>query len=331
MSEGFRCGHVAIVGRTNAGKSTLVNRLVGEKISIVSPTAQTTRTIVVGACNRPGAQVLLVDTPGFHKPQHELNRRMMREAEGALEGVDAIVAMVDAADRPGRGDDYMLQRVRDAGPPFIIALNKVDRMGSKGELLPLIERYWELGPAAVVPISATTGLGVEDLLAEAIKLLPEAPALHPLDITTDQSERFLVSELIREKILLATREELPHATTVVVESMADRKREGGPDELVVEARLLAEKENQKAILIGKGGAMLKRIGMAARLEIESLLGVRCHLMLQVGVHPRWRDDDRMLDEMFAGTRAILTEPDVLDGDHDGDDDDDDDDEDEDEE
>lgn len=311
MTAPFRCGHVAIVGRTNAGKSTLVNRLVGEKISIVSPTPQTTRTIVVGVCNRPGAQVLLVDTPGFHKPQHEMNRRMMREAEGALEGVDAVIVLVDASDRPGRGDDYVLQRAREAGPPWVVALNKVDRMSRKSELLPLIEKYHALGPAAVVPISAADGMGVEDLLGEVIKLLPESPALHPPDITTDQTERFLVSELIREKILLATREEIPHATTVIVESMEDKPRAEGPGVLVVQARLLAEKENQKAILIGKGGAMLKKIGTAAREEIEKLLGVRCHLSLQVGLHPRWREDEGLLEEMFAGSRAILTEPDHL--------------------
>jgi GTP-binding protein Era len=310
MSGDFRCGHVAVVGRTNAGKSTLVNRLVGEKISIVSPTPQTTRTIVVGVRNEPGAQLVLVDTPGFHKPQHELNRRMMREAEGALEGVDAIVVLVDAADNPGRGDDFVLQRVRDAGPPFIIALNKVDRMSRKGELLPLIEKYWELGPAAVIPISSQTGLGVDDLVAECVKLLPESPAIYPADITTDQTERFLVAELIREKILLATREEIPHATTVLIESMEDKRRPEGKDVLVVEARLVTEKENQKAILIGKGGTMLKRIGTAARQEIEELLGVRCHLSLLVGLHPKWREDEGMLEEMFAGSRALVTEPDL---------------------
>jgi GTPase len=311
MSGDFRCGHVAVVGRTNAGKSTLVNRLVGEKVAIVSPTPQTTRTIVVGMRNEPGAQIVLVDTPGFHKPQHELNRRMMREAEGALHGVDAIVAVVDAADDPGRGDDFVLRSVKEAGPPFVIALNKVDRMSRKGELLPLIERYWELGPAAVVPISAQTGLGVDDLAAEIVKLLPEAPAIYPVDITTDQTERFLVAELIREKILLATREEIPHATTVIVESIEEKTRPEGKGVLVVEARLLAEKENQKAILIGKGGAMLKRIGTAAREDIESLLGVRCHLSLLVGLHPRWREDEGLLDQMFAGSRALMTEPDDL--------------------
>ncbi len=305
MSAAFRCGHVAVVGRTNAGKSTLINQLVGEKVAIVSPTPQTTRTIVIGVVNRPGAQVVLVDTPGFHKPQHELNRRMMREAEGSLEGVDATIVVVDAAGSPGRGDDYVLDRVRQAGMPFVVALNKIDRLSNKAQLLPLMERLWELGPKAIVPLSARDGSGVPELLTEILALLPESPAIYPADITTDQTERFMVAELIREKILLATREEIPHASTVIIEGVQEKARRGAPPVLVVNARLLAEKENQKAILIGKGGEMLKRIGTAARLDIEQQLGIKCHLSLQVGLHAKWRDDHAMLDRMLAGTRALI--------------------------
>lgn len=323
MSDTIRCGHVAVVGRTNTGKSTLLNRIVGEKIAIVSPTPQTTRNTIIGLVNAyatedgrlvrhpgasdrtPVAQVVLVDTPGFHKPQHELNRRMVREAEAAMDEVEVIVALVDVSDRPGKGDDFVLQRVRAAGPPFVIALNKIDRMGRRSELLPLIQRYWELGPQAVVPISAETGDGIDELLKEVVALLPEAPPEYPLHLTTDQNEMFLVTELIREKVLLATREEIPHATTVVVESIEDRPRKGGKDVIVVTARLLVEKENQKGILIGKGGTMLKRIGMAARQDIEEQLGVTCHLDLEVGLHPHWREDDAMLDELFISTRAVF--------------------------
>jgi GTP-binding protein Era len=303
VSEPIRCGHVAIVGRTNAGKSSLVNRLVGEKVAIVSPAPQTTRTCIIGACNRPGAQVVLVDTPGFHTPQHELNRRMVEEATHVLSGVDALVVVIDAAGDPGRGDDYVLARVKDSGTPFVVALNKIDTLKRKTDLLPMMERYHETGASAIVPVSAMTGDGVEPLLAEVVKLLPEGPAVYPTDIRTDQSERFFVAELIREKVLLATREEIPHATFVVVDDVEEKPREEGPPVLVIEARLLVEKENQKAILIGKGGSMLRRIGTAARQDIEAQLGVRCHLALVVGVHPRWREDGALLDSLLVPTRS----------------------------
>ena len=305
MTGIFRCGHVAVVGRTNAGKSTLLNHLVGEKVAIVSPTPQTTRTLIIGVVNRPGVQVVFVDTPGFHKPQHSLNRRMMRQAEGSLEGVDAAVVVIDAAGSPGRGDDYVLDRVRRADVPFVVALNKIDRLSNKADLLPMMQHASDAGPVAVVPIAARDGSGVEELLGVLMPLMPEAPAIYPADITTDQSERFMLAELIREKILLATREEIPHASTVLIESVEEKPRKGKPPMLVVAARLVAEKENQKAILIGKGGSMLKRIGIAAREDIEKQLGVSCHLSLQVGLHARWRDDDAMLDSLLAGTRALI--------------------------
>ncbi len=307
MSEaGFRSGRVAVMGRTNAGKSTLVNRLVGEKVAIVSPVPQTTRSVILGVLNEPDAQLVFLDTPGIHAPQYLLNRRMLEDAQGAMAGADVTLLVVDAADRPGRGDAFALQRVRDAGLPFVVALNKVDALSRKEDLLPMIERHAEAGARAVVPTSALEGTGLDGLLAELRALLPEAPPLQRRDVVSDQSRAFRVGELIREKVFLATREEVPHASTVFVESMAERAREDGRRILVVEATIAVEKENQKAIMIGRGGAMLKRIGTAARLEIESALGVSCHLSLHVVVLPRWRDDQGVLERVFSDARASAT-------------------------
>jgi GTP-binding protein Era len=318
-ADSFRCGHVAIVGRTNAGKSTLVNRLVGEKISIVSPTAQTTRNLVIGIRNTPGAQVVLVDTPGFHLPQHELNRRMIDEAQGSMQGVDAIVLVIDASDRVGKGDQFALERVKATGTPFVLAFNKVDRVRPTSKLLPTLTRFAEAGAAALVPISGATGDNVETLIAQVVALLPEAPPIYPVDITTDQTERFLVAELIREKILLATRQEVPHAAVVLIDRMAEKKGKDGKPLLVVAATIAVEKDNQKAILIGRQGSMLKHVGSEARKDVESELGIHAHLALTVIVHPRWREDASVLERIYAGTRAIITGVDETDSDDGADD------------
>ena len=304
-STPMRCGHVAIVGRTNAGKSTLINRLVGEKVSIVSPVPQTTRNLVIGVRNEPGMQVVLVDTPGFHKPEHELNRRMIGETRGTMSGVDGIVLVVDASARIGSGDDFALKLVRKTGVPFLIALNKVDRIVSKERILPMLERFADAEAMAVIPISAADGTQVDALLAEIGRLLPEGPAIYPTDITTDQTERFLVAELIREKILLATRDEVPHASVVLVERVQEKRGKGGKPLLVVEATIAVEKDNQKAILIGKQGAMLKHMGTAARHDIEAALGMQCHLALTVAVRHRWREHGETLERVFSGTRALI--------------------------
>lgn len=310
MTPAFRCGHVALIGRSNAGKSTLLNRLVGRKVAIVSPVPQTTRTLVVGVRNRPDAQVVFVDTPGVHLPQHALNRRMLEETRGALQGVDAAVVLIDVSDKMGKGDSYVLDMVRATGIPHVVGLNKVDVVGRKSRLLPLIAELAREGqpdaPLAVVPLSGLEGTNVEELLDELVKVLPESPAIYPRDITTDQSERFLLAELIREKVLHATREEVPHATTVLVDAVEDKPRESGRDVLVVHATLAVEKEGQKGILIGRGGEMLKRIGSEARKDIEERLDVSCHLALHVKVIPRWRDDRRVLAEMFEGTRDVVS-------------------------
>jgi GTP-binding protein Era len=303
MSE-FRCGRIAVVGRTNAGKSTLINRLVGEKVAIVSNVPQTTRLALIGVLNAEGTQFVFVDTPGIHAPKHALNRRMLEQTWAAMEGVDAVLLLIDASDRFGRGDRAALERVKATGLPWVLGLNKVDLVKPKSKLLPMIERFdREQEPKAIVPISATGQEHFEALLGELRALLPEAPAQYPTDIASDQTERFFLAELIREKVLHATRQEVPHATTVFIEAIDEAQGKKGKPLLVVKAALAVEKPNQKGILIGKGGAMLKRMGTAARLDIEEQLGTACHLELFVRVAPEWRNDERVLGEVFAEHRA----------------------------
>ena len=310
MSD-FRCGRVAVVGRTNAGKSTLLNRLVGEKVAITSSVPQTTRHALIGVHGAEGLQVVFVDTPGVHLPQHALNRRMLDQTWGALDGVDLVVVVVDASDRFGKGDRFALERVQASGLPFLIALNKVDLVKPKERLLPEIERlHAEFGAEAVVPLSAKSGRGVEGLVEELRRRLPVAPPQFPTDIASDQSERFFVAELIREKVLDATRQEVPHATAVLIDAMEQRTDKKGRPLLVVQASLVVEKPNQKGILIGKGGSMLKRVGTAARLDVEQQLGTACHLELFVRVAQRWRDDERVLAEVFAEHRVPVQAPDA---------------------
>ena len=301
----FRCGRVAVVGRPNAGKSTLVNRLVGRKVAIVSAVPQTTRNVILGVRNEPGCQLIFIDTPGVHLPKHELNRRMVAEAYAAMEGVDAIVAVIDASARMGRGDRFVIERVQATGIPFVLLLNKADRVKPKERLLPVIAEL-AAGPAvAVVPASALHGQGLDGLLTELRALVPEGPAQLPLDLATDQTERFMIAELIREKVLDATREEVPHATTVLVDALRETEGAGERPRLVVDASLVVEKENQKAILIGRGGQMLKRIGTAARLDVEEQLGVSCRLNLFVKVVRKWREDRAVLAQVFEGSRGVV--------------------------
>jgi len=230
---------------------------------------------------------------------------MVAEAYAALDGVDAIVLVVDVSERIGRGDRHVLERVEATGTPFVLLLNKADRVKPKEKLLPIIAELSE-GPAvAVVPASALHGAGVEGLLAELRRLLPEGPAELPTDLATDQTERFLVAELIREKVLDATREEVPHATTVLVDSLREAEGAEGRPRLIVDASLVVEKENQKAIVIGRGGQMLKRIGTAARLDIEKQLDISCRLNLFVKVIRKWREDRAVLSQVFDGNRGVV--------------------------
>jgi GTP-binding protein Era len=293
-SSGYRSGYVALVGRPNAGKSTLLNRLVGEKIAAVSNKPQTTRHQIRGVITRPEGQVVLVDTPGVHQPGYLLNRRMMAAVHDALEGVDLVCLLRDASVPTGNGDRFVLDLVKRAGKPSILILNKTDRLEDKRALLPLIEWYsreheWR----GVVPLSARTGDQLEDLVKEFVANLPEGEPIFGEDELTDQPMRALVAEMVREKILHVTGEELPYVTAVVTE-----RYEEVSDELArVYCAVYVERESQKRIIIGKGGARLKQIGTEARRDIERLVGHRVYLELFVKVEEGWRDSPRALSEM----------------------------------
>lgn len=279
----FKSGFIAIVGRPNAGKSTLVNTVVGRKVAIVSPRPQTTRNRIQGILNREDAQIVLIDTPGIHKPDNILSHQMMGETEQSLEGVDIVSLIVDVTAEFGAGDRYSAQWLRRFRGPVFLLLNKVDRI-KKPALLPLIDRWRrEFDFAEIFPISALSGVGCADLIESWIGNLPDAPPHFPEDQFTDQPERFLASELIREQALRATREEVPHAVAVFV----DRFEESA-DLIKIIATIYVEREGQKGILIGKGGEAIKKIGTAARKEIESILGARIFLELMVKVRPNWR-------------------------------------------
>jgi len=288
-SPPFRCGVVAVVGRPNVGKSTLVNQLVGEKVSIVSPMPQTTRNRVSGVFNPPGAQVILLDTPGIHKPLHRMNRRMVETAFESLEHPDLVFVVVEAKGI-GPGDRYVISRLPRTGPPVFLVVNKVDLV-SKPTLLPLLDAASKLFPfAEMVPVSSRDGTNLDLLTQLAVPRLPEGPALFPADQLTDLPERFLVSELIREKICLRMREEIPHSAAVLIESW-DESREGL---IRIEAAVLVDKENHRAMLIGKEGSQMKRIGTEARQDIEKLLASRVFLKLWVKVQPGWREAPAIL-------------------------------------
>jgi GTPase len=292
-SRDHKSGVVALIGRPNAGKSTLLNRLVGEKIAIVSDKPQTTRTRTTGILTRPDAQIVFVDTPGIHKPGYGLNRRMMSIAVDALATVDLILLLVDATERFGSGDRFVLDMMKKVTTPAFFVPNKVDMLKNKSSLLPLIKLYAdEREFAEVIPISALNGDGVDTLLTRLIEYLPAGPALYPDDTLTDQTERFMVAELVREKILSATGDELPYVTAVVTEHWDET---GDPTR--IHCLIYVERPSHRAIIIGSGGARLKQIGTAARADIETLLGRHVYLELFVKVRPHWRNDERILDEI----------------------------------
>jgi len=291
----MKSGFVSLVGRPNAGKSTLLNRFVGEKIAIVSDKPQTTRHRIVGVRNLPGGQIVFIDTPGIHKPLHRMNRRMVDAATSTLREVDVVVLVVDASVRPGSGDDFVLKLLRQSKACCILALNKVD-MVRKPQLLPLIAHYARAFEfAAIVPVSAISGEGQAALEQEILAALPEGEPLYPEDYLTDQTQRRLAAELIREKVLHHTRDELPYTTAVVI----DQFEEPSDDRSItkIHASILVDHDSQKPIVIGKGGEMIKRIGTEARQDLERLLDGRVFLDLHVKVRQDWRDDERLLDEM----------------------------------
>ena len=290
----FRSGYVALVGRPNAGKSTLLNRLVGEKIAAVSNKPQTTRFKILGIVNRPEGQIVLVDTPGVHKPGYELNRRMMSAVHDALLGVDVVCLIRDASSATGNGDRFVLDLVKQSDKPSILLLNKTDKLADKSQLLPLIELYQkEHDWKAIVPISALKGDQIEQLLHEMSENLPEGAPIFSDDEFTDQSMRALAAEIVREKILETTGEEIPYITAVLTERWEEERE----DFTRIYCTIFVERESQKKIIIGRGAQRLKQIGMRARAEIEKMLGHRCHLQLFVKVEEDWRDKQRLLNEM----------------------------------
>ena len=287
-----RAGFVAIVGRPNAGKSTLLNRFVGQKVAIVTSKPQTTRNRIQGIVTQPQGQVVFIDTPGVHEADSVLNRQMMREVAAALEGIDVLLLMVDAIRALPQEDALLLEKAKRFEGKTILALNKIDRI-SKPKLLPLMDAFSKAFPfAALMPISALRGDGCEELLEEVFKNLPEGEPFFPEDQITDQPERFLASEIIREKAIQLTYHEVPHALAVIVD-----KFEETPKILRIEVTMHVERDSQKKILIGHKGDMLKRIGTQARKELESLLGTKIYLGLFVKVMPNWRENPMQVREL----------------------------------
>ena len=315
----MKSGYVSLIGRPNAGKSTLLNTIVGAKVAIVSDKPQTTRGRILGVKNYPDGQVVFVDTPGIHRPLHRLNVRMVDAAVDTLREVDVVVLVFDASTRPGHGDEFVAGLLEKTKSPVVLVLNKVDVV-AKARLLPLIEqaqRWYDF--KAIVPVSAQTGDGVDRLERVLLEQLPEGEALYPDDYLTDQPERTLVAETVREKILQHTRAELPFSTAVVVDKFDEEEREPPPsrgrDERASARRrssgqrpaetgllrlyctIYVEHDSQKAIVIGRGGDMIKRIGTEARKDLEEAFETKVFLDLRVKVNPDWRNDDRALDEL----------------------------------
>jgi GTPase len=292
-----RSGFVALVGRPNAGKSTLLNRLVGAKVAIVSDKPQTTRHRILGVKTDEQGQVLYIDTPGIHRPLHKMNVRMVDAALESLRQTEVVVLLVDASNKPGAGDNFVIERLRELNGtvPVILALNKIDLV-SKPDLLPLIAHYQQaMDFAAIVPMSAATGENVDALEQEIRSRLPEGPALYPDDFLTDQPERVLAAETVREKVLIHTRDELPFTTAVVVDQFEEPEHPKAPYRIF--CTILVESESQKPIVVGRAGSMIKRIGTEARLDLEKALEAKVYLDLHVKVKADWRDNERFLDEL----------------------------------
>ncbi len=290
----MKSGFVSFIGRPNAGKSTLINRMVGAKVAIVSDKPQTTRNRILSVKHCEGGQIVFVDTPGIHRPLHRMNVRMVDAALETIREVDVLVLLVDASEPPGQGDRFVLDLLKEASIPVVLALNKIDLV-RKSRLLPIIDRYrTEHDFAAIVPLSALTGDGVDRLERVILEHLPEGEPLYPADYLTDQPERVLAAEMVREKLLRHTRDELPFTTAVVVDQFEETTKGGL---LRIYCSILVEQESQKPIVIGRRGEMLKRIGTEARQDLERFFDARVFLDLHVKVKADWRDDDHVLDEL----------------------------------
>ena len=292
--DGFHSGFVTLVGRPNVGKSTLLNQLVGTKVSIVSKTPQTTRNQVRGVLGAPDSQVVFIDTPGIHKPQTELGRRLNQRSLETFGTVDVVCFLIEAQAPIGAGDRFIAAALAEVATPVLLVVNKVDAAGKGAVAAQLVKAAATLGDfAAYVPLSAATGEGTEALLAEIRSRLPEGPRYYPEDAITDQPDTFLAAELVREKLLAVARQELPHSLAVTVEEIEERP---GPL-LVMRAVIRVERDSQKAIVIGKGGSVLKKAGTAARIELEALLGAKVHLETHVKVERDWQRRPEALDRL----------------------------------
>lgn len=284
--KGYKSGFISIIGRPNVGKSTFLNRVIGQKIAIMSDKPQTTRNKVQGVLTLNDAQMIFIDTPGIHKPKHKLGDFMMKVATNTLKEVDLILFMINVTEGYGRGDEFIIEKLKNVNTPVFLVVNKIDAV-HPDELLPIIEQYQSLYPfAAVVPISALEGNNVETLLTQIKEHLPEGPQFYPADQVTDHPERFIISELIREKVLHLTREEIPHSVAVVIDSI---KKMDNSETINVMATIVVERDSQKGIVIGKQGKMLKEVGSRARVDIENLLGSKVFLELWVKVQKDWRN------------------------------------------
>ncbi len=292
--QNFSSGYVAIIGRPNVGKSTLLNRILGQKIAITSNKPQTTRNRILGIHNFPGGQALFVDTPGIHKAKGKLNRFMVDQAIGACSDVDLILFLVEADDSPGGGDEYILKLLDKSSVPVFLIINKIDLV-KPPRLLSLIQQYSERFEfAQIIPLSAKSGNGVSQMLQGVEPYLPEGPQYYPGDMLTDQPERFIVAELVREKIMRRTNEEIPYGVGVQVETFEEKPEK---NLVVIQATIHVERDSHKKIIVGKGGQMIRTVGQEARKDIERLLGTRVFLELFVRVDKDWSQNERMLREL----------------------------------
>ena len=294
MQNNFHSGFVAILGRPNVGKSTFLNRVVGQKIAIMSDKAQTTRNKIQGIYTEDNAQIVFIDTPGIHKPHSRLGDFMVESALSTLNEVDAVLFMVNATQKRGRGDDFIIERLKNVKKPIYLVINKIDQI-HPDKLLQIMDDYRNtLDYAEVFPISALEGNNCPELIESLVNTVPEGPQYYPADQITDHPERFIAGELIREKVLELTREEVPHSVAVVV----DRVHREDDEKVLVQATIVVERNSQKGIIIGKGGKMLKQIGVKARKDIELMLGDKVYLELWVKVQPNWKD--RQVDLQALG-------------------------------